>query len=183
MKNKITVCCVFFGTFICCGICADKPLQPIQHESEVSKICEIAQKNEQKFAVIRELNLPIGHYAITGSGALGIRNLREIGDIDIIVTPELWNTLAIQYGVIDKDGVKKIVFPGDIVEAFHEGSFYTAPNDPGAPTVADRIAQAEIIEELPFESLNYVVYYKRKMGRDKDLQDILLIEHYLKSKS
>ena len=65
------------------------------------------QKNRQKFAAVTKLDLPIGQYAITGSGALGIRNLREIGDIDIIVTAELWNVLAAKYGVTDETGVKR----------------------------------------------------------------------------
>ncbi len=48
-----------------------------------------------------------------------------------------------------------------------------------APTVADRIANADIIEEMPFESLEHVLYYKRKMGRKKDLEDIRLIEAFI----
>lgn len=43
------------------------------------------QKNRQKFAALKKLGLSIDQYVITGSGALGIRNLKEIGDIDIIV--------------------------------------------------------------------------------------------------
>ena len=140
------------------------------------------QKNRQKFAAIKKLELPIGQYAITGSGALGIRNLREIGDIDIIVTAELWNVLAAKYGVTDETGVKKIVFPNGIVEALGECSFYTEKKDPDAPTIADRIANAEIIEDLPFESLEHVLYYKRKMGREKDVRDVLIIEEWQKSK-
>lgn len=141
---------------------------------------EIKRKNQKKFDYLREWHLPIGQYAITASGPLGIRNLREIGDIDLIVTSELWNYLAAKFGVTDKDGVQKIVFPGNIIEAFREGSFYSKPNDPDMPTVAERISQAEIIEGLPFESLENTLYFKRKMGRDKDLQDIALVEDWIK---
>jgi len=139
-------------------------------------INEIIKNNSPKFAAIRTLNLPMGQYAITGSGTLGIRNLRAIGDIDIIVTPELWNALEKKYGVTDEDQVKKIVFPDGIVEAFGEHSFYTEKKDETTPTMSDRIAQAEVIEGLPFESLEHVLYYKRKMNRDKDKQDIKIIE-------
>ncbi len=140
------------------------------------------RKNRQKFAAVKKLNLPIGQYAITGSGALGIRNLREIGDIDIIVTADLWNVLAAKYGVTDEIGVKKIVFSDGIVEALGECSFDTEKQDPDAPTIADRIANAEIIEGLPFESIDHVLYYKRKMGREKDIRDVLIIEEWQKSK-
>lgn len=140
------------------------------------------QKNRQKFGAVKKLDLPIGQYAITGSGALGIRNLREIGDIDIIVTADLWDILAAKYGVTDETGVKKIVFPNGIVEAFGDCSFYTEKKHSDAPTIADRIANADIIEGLPFESLEHVLYYKRKMGREKDIHDVLIIEEWQKSK-
>ena len=135
----------------------------------------------KQFIAIKKLSLSLGHYAITGSGALGIRNLREIGDIDIIVSPELWNTLAAKYGVTDENGVRRVVFPDGVVEAFGDGSFYTAEHDPHAPSIEERIATAEIVEGLPFESLDHVIYYKRKMGREKDLRDILLIEAWRNS--
>ena len=137
--------------------------------------------NETKFLKLRELNLPLGQYAITGSGALGIRNLRAIADIDIIVSVELWNTLSEQYGVIDQGGVKKIVFSGGLIEAFYEDSFYKLEKENNTPLIIDRITKAEVIDGLPFESLTHVLYYKRKMGREKDLKDILMIEHWLKT--
>lgn len=141
----------------------------------------ISAQNFQKFAAVKSLNLPIGQYAITGSGALGIRNLREIGDIDIIVTSELWDRLATTYEVIDVNGIIKIAFPDGIVEALREGSFYLEQSDPQAPTIAERIEQAEIIDGLPFELLEHVKYYKHKMGREKDWNDIVLIESWQKT--
>jgi hypothetical protein len=140
---------------------------------------EIKQKNQKKFEAIKKLDLPLGQYAIISSGPLGIRDLRAIGDIDIIVTPELWDVFAKKYGVIDQDGVKKVTLLEGDVEAFCEDSFYTEQKADDAPTVAERIATAEIIEGLPFERLEYVLYYKRKMRRDKDLSDIAMIEAWL----
>lgn len=140
---------------------------------------EIKQKNQKRFSALKKLNLPIGQYAIIGSGPLGIRNLREIGDLDIIVGPELKEILAAKYGVTDDGQVKKIVFPEDDIEAFWQGSFYTKRNDDCAPTMAEIISQAEIIEGLPFESLESVLYFKRIMKREKDLKDILLIEQWM----
>ena len=98
-------------------------------------------KNKKKFAPLKELNLPIDQYVVTASGPLGIRNLREIGDIDIIVTPKLWDTLAAKYGVTNTGSVKKIVILDGLIEAFQEGSFYTAPKDVNAPTIAERISK------------------------------------------
>lgn len=158
--------------------------QKIDNEKFFSdnKSTMFTEVNKSKFAAIKALNLPIGKYAITGSGALGIRNLRAIGDIDIIVTSELWNILEKEYGVTDENNVKKIVFPDGVVEALGEHSFYTEKKDENAPTINDRIANAEMIEGLPFESLEHVLYYKRKMGREKDKRDIELIEALMNTK-
>lgn len=84
--------------------------------------------------------------------------------------------LATKYGITNTQGVPKIVFPDGIVEAFREGSFQ---NDESAPKIADRIAQAEVINELPFDAVEHILHFKRKEGRDKDLEDIHLLETYL----
>lgn len=138
---------------------------------------EIERKNREKFEAFRKFQLPLDQYAIISSGPLGIRNLREIGDIDLIVLPELWDILAAKFGIVIKNGIKKIEFPGKLIEAFMEGSF---PETWEGFTIKDRIEKAEIIDGLSFESLENVLYFKRKMGRDKDLKDIQLIESWLK---
>lgn len=142
---------------------------------------QIMKNNQHKFDAVKKLNLPAGHYAITGSGALGIRNLREIGDIDIIVSEHLWSVLEGRYGITVEKGVQKIMFPDGIVEALGEKSYSSLRTQGQAPTIADRISQADIIEGLPFERLEHVLYYKRKMGREKDLTDVMLIEKFLQS--
>jgi len=137
------------------------------------------QSNQIKFSALREFNLPIDQYVIAGSGPMGIRNLKAIGDIDIIVSENLWTELASKYGVSDKDGIKKITFPGGIIEAFHQDSFYSEPFDEKAPKYEWRLANAEIIDNLPFDTLETTLYYKMKDRREKDLQDIELIKKWL----
>lgn len=139
-----------------------------------------ANVNNAKFSSLRKYDLPVKQYAITGSGRLGMLNLRTIGNIDIIVASELWDTLAAEYEVIDMKGVEKIVFPCGVVEAFKEGSFYMEPKDHSLP-VAERIAKAELIDGLPFDSIENILYYKCKLAREKDVKDIQLIERWLKS--
>ncbi len=139
--------------------------------------------NKEKFDLLRSYNFPIGHYAIAASGPMGIRNLREINDIDLIVSPELWDVLADQFGVTDENGVKKIVLPGKAIEAVREGSFYSKPAESGMPTVEERIRKAEIIEGLPFDSLENTLYFKKLMGREKDLRDISIIENWLRQQN
>jgi hypothetical protein len=60
--------------------------------------------NDTKFQLIRDLDLPVGQYAITSSGPIGVREIREIGDIDLVVDDDLWNELATAYPIIQEQG-------------------------------------------------------------------------------
>jgi hypothetical protein len=151
-----------------------------EQANATNKADNVTKKNQQKFDALKKYDLPMGQYAVIGSGPLGVRNLREIGDIDIIVSQELKDKLIAKYGMVDDGKVKKIVFPKDDIEAFWEGSFYTQPKDDNRPTVESMIKHAEIIDGLPFQSLQDVLYFKRKMNRPKDLEDVRLIEKWQK---
>ncbi len=144
----------------------------------LNKIDNLIKNNQEKFNQARKLNLPIDQYAITGSGPLGIRNLKEINDIDMIVSYTLWNDLAVKYLVVEKNNVKKIIMPNAGIEIFCETSFNSQFKEKDEPTVTQRIKDAEIIDELPFESLKNTLYYKYKMSRNKDLKDIKIIEEW-----
>lgn len=175
-----------FTTFYSFGFSELTAYEPMNQNNKnfeetapLKKIADMLDHNEQKFSHLREFNLPGSQYAITGSGALGIRNLREIGDIDIIVTPELWDILEHKFGVTEEGCIKKIVFPGGVIEAFGIHSYANKEEKDNCPSFLKRISTAEIIDGLPFERLEYVRYYKSQMGREKDLVDISLIDHYL----
>jgi hypothetical protein len=133
--------------------------------------------NDAKFQLVRELSLPPGQYAITGSGPMGVREIREIGDIDLVVSDDLWNELGSSYPIIQEHGVTKIRISQDI-EVLSEGSF-SGPREAGQPSVAEQIAQADTIAGLPFVSLRHVLYFKRKMKREKDERDIAALERFL----
>jgi len=130
-----------------------------------------------KFQLLRELNLPAGQYAVTSSGPLGVREIREIGDIDLVVDDDLWNELAAAYPVVQEHGVTKIRISPDI-EVLGEGSFYD-PREAGQPSVAEQIEHADIIDGLPFVSLDHVLYFKRQMNREKDERDVAALERLL----
>jgi hypothetical protein len=53
---------------------------------------------------------------------------------------------------------------------------------PGEWDVQKLIDEAEIIDGLPFASLESVVTWKRMSAREKDLKDVEVIENFLKAK-
>jgi hypothetical protein len=81
------------------------------------------------------------------------------------------------YPITEEQGVIKIRISRDI-EVLAEGSFYGS-RETAQPSVAEQIAQADIIDGLPFVSLHHVLYFKREMKRPKDERDIAALERLL----
>ena len=115
------------------------------------------------------LELPDGKYAIFGSGPMGIRNIRDSQDIDIIVKSDLWEGLIKKY----KDHLNKELSMISI------GNLEIGRQIPYlSDKVDEMIESAEIIEDLPFVRLEYVIEWKELMGRDKDKKDVELIKYH-----
>lgn len=119
------------------------------------------------------LHFPEGSYVVFGSCPLAVAGLREANDIDMLVTPELFNQLA-------KNGWKEFVkapndkplIKGDFeVHVAWDFSTYQ-------PTLKQLLASAQIIDGVPFAALEEVRKWKLSSGRAKDLEDIQLIEDY-----
>ena len=138
----------------------------------------IKEVNKPKFDLVRSLNLPLGEYAITSGGPLGIRGLRLISDVDLVVSDDLWDKLKTKGAVITQDGITKLKIVTGQVEALGKGSFYHN-HKKGDPSVSEQIKNAEMIEGLPFVKLEYILHFKEKMDREKDIKDIKLIKSFL----
>lgn len=124
------------------------------------------------FGELRALALPAGQYAVFGSGPMGVRGLRDIRDVDVIVGASLFAELSQRYVAHEgSPGLKKIQIGN--VELL-DGWF------PDVGPVQSLIDEAEWIEGLPFVKLTKVLEWKEKFGRSKDGPDIELIKAYLK---
>lgn len=119
---------------------------------------------------LNNLNLPKDQYAIFGSGPIGIRNIRDVNDLDIIVKESLWNKLIKEYSLNEDKGCIQI---GQI-EIFNNWS-------PWFNNINELIDSAEIINNFPFVRLDYVMEWKSRLGREKDLKDLSLIKKYIDS--
>lgn len=126
---------------------------------------------------VKKLNLPLGGYVIVGSGPLAARGIRSYKDIDILVTKNLYEKLI-------KNGWKIIEING-VNEKFEElkngkfeitKRFWCGDYKPSTETL---IKNAEVINGVPFMPLPELIKFKKALGREKDLKDIVLIENYL----
>ena len=114
------------------------------------------------------LNLPPDQYAIFGGGPLAIRGLRENSDIDVIVKQELWRRLAETHRILQHPyeciKIGHIEFNRDWLPWFED--------------INPLIDTSELIAGIPFVKLSYVLEWKRRFGRERDLQDIVLIQKF-----
>lgn len=125
---------------------------------------------------LKTLNLPADQYAVTASGTLAVRGIREASDLDIVVLDHLWEILSNKYHVehgaeLDKIKIGNIEFLANF-----------KPNDAFvAISVPEQIQTADIINGVRYVQLSIVRKFKESMTRAKDLKDIKLIDAYLKN--
>jgi hypothetical protein len=128
-------------------------------------------------AELEKLNIPKDKMAITSSGPIGVRNIREIGDLDIIVYPEVWEELAPKYGVIKEGGLESIEIGN--IQVLGNGSWFT---DPKYGDVKSDIDNADIFDGNRYVKLEKILTIKKLKSRPKDKEDVGLIEDYLSKK-
>jgi len=117
------------------------------------------------------LQLPESSYIVVGSGILSALGIRESGDIDLVVSEEVFRSFGEQgweQGFWGDDPV----FRKDIFDACNV--WY-------GETVEDLLAKAQIVDGVPYLSLDDVYEWKKQKGREKDLRDLALIDEYRKS--
>ncbi|HNY36277.1 MAG TPA: hypothetical protein PLD14_01265 [Candidatus Pacearchaeota archaeon] len=135
-------------------------------------------KNQELFQRVKDLGLPDGEYAIFGSGPMGIRNIREMHDVDIIVSERVYNEYVGKSGwkiknIYENNGCFKGL-NNDVLEIEMWKDWYTDWD------VNKLIKEAEVIDGLSFVKLEYLIKWKNFFGRDKDLKDVELIEKFKK---
>lgn len=128
------------------------------------------------FEKVKTLNLPVGQFVVFGSGPLTAHGIRESRDIDLLVTSSLYKELK-HAGWEEKEwpsgGCYLVKDEIEADDSWHYGDYNPAPSEV--------IAKAEIVEGVPFAPLTEVLKWKQAYGRPKDLDDIRLIEDYLKT--
>ncbi|MBC7836447.1 zinc ABC transporter substrate-binding protein [Acetobacteraceae bacterium] len=131
------------------------------------------------FQELEKLNFPPDQYIVVGGAVMAVHGLREANDLDIIVTPELfekckkegWEVLPwTKPGNPGKVWLKK-----DSVELYEELNYNQEKN----PTAKDLLQEAEIIQGIAFITLARLIDFKRVYGRPRDFEDIALMERYL----
>ncbi len=122
------------------------------------------------FDTINKLNLPKDSYVVVGGGilvALGLLEWDE--DVDICVTLKVYSHLK-------SNGWQEEKWK-DISVLKHD--VYDIGTRFGVWSAQDLLADAMMINGIPFMNIERLLQWKREMGRPKDLRHVELIERYL----
>lgn len=124
--------------------------------------------------VVRSLNLPVGDYAIFGSGPLLARGIIvDVNDIDIICRGAAW---------LQAQELGEIVYLDEydvhVVSIDNQRITIGTSWGIGDFNIDELIDTAEEIDDLPFVRLQYVVDYKKIAGRPKDLKHLKLLSGF-----
>lgn len=129
---------------------------------------------------VRALELPSGEYLVCGSGILDALGVREAKDVDLLVTPRAFEELrkrGWEYRDVEIDGRRRERLTLGAAEAYTDLWYGDVRVEGDAA-----LAAAEVIEGIPFQSLEELLKMKRGLGREKDRRDITLIEKLLEER-
>ena len=117
--------------------------------------------------ILNNYNFSRKDYVIIASAALVLRDIKETAsDIDITVSPKLKEYLLQNYNCQLKSSGEIEVYNLDNIIDFSDYNY-------------DKI-NYELIENLKVQDLNGIIAFKRNLNRDKDREDLKLINQYLK---
>lgn len=135
------------------------------------------------FTEVHELSFPLGEYVVVGSGHLAAIGFKQIHDIDIVVSEDVFNKCI-------KLGWEKLpwTYPERLGQIYLRKGIIEMYLDVGTedfkPTLEELVARAVIIGNVPFASLNDILNFKRSYLKNnfKHQSDIELIEDILNIK-
>lgn len=126
---------------------------------------------DAKIEILKELNLRKGGYAVHGSGPMAVRKIRDVKDLDVLVT----------LGTMAELGVRLCDTPTDAEHGMtlkHRGIEFLDKLNYG--NAADVISRAEEIDGVMYATLQDVSNWKICMGRPKDVVDVNTIDVFLR---
>lgn len=118
---------------------------------------------------VRSSKLPVDQLVVCGSGLLDYHKLRNANDLDLLVSPELFDELR------DDNAYESGVIEGD---AYHRHATMEIWRTWYGRPYADVVRSAERHEGILFMSLADTIAWKERLNRGKDRHDIKLLKDW-----
>lgn len=120
------------------------------------------------------LNLPADQVVVIGSGLLDALNLRLSGDVDLVVTAQLFSQLRAS------DEWQEATFHGESVLTKGDVEIWLSWGSDGVLNFTELYAAGVTIDGVRFAGPQFIIDQKKQRGLAKDLQDVQLLEEYLR---
>lgn len=128
-------------------------------------------KNVKHINKLKKLGYPLNEILIVGSGTMALYGLKENNDIDLWVTKKVYDNM-LKDSRFSPNG-KMLETKDGLIEADHR---FICVKD----KVEDHLKRAKVVNGFHFQSLQDVLEWKQCMKRPKDINDIKVIENYIK---
>ncbi len=125
-------------------------------------------KNVNFLNELDEIEIPKDKMILVGSATLSLYGVRENKDLDIIVSPNIFNTLVKDERFKEGTSLAGVCMSYKNVD-FHDNTF------PFKTSVEEELNNALIIDGYYFYSLKRIIEWKQIMIRPKDINDLSLI--------
>lgn len=129
-------------------------------------------------AEVKKLGLPSGSFVVFGSCPLAVAGIREANDVDLLVSPEVLESLKKAGWKQVNKGKDDKPYTYGVFEAHSSWNFASYQ-----PTLKQLLKTADIVDGVPFASLQEVRAWKESSGRPKDLVDIAKLDAFLQGRS
>ncbi len=127
---------------------------------------------------VKSLNLPKNSYVGFGSGPLAAAGIRDANDIDLLVSKEIYEKFKKSGWKILYKGPKDTPLVFDVFEAHKNWNFSEYK-----PTLQDLLNNAIEVDGVTFASIADVRKWKVASGRPKHMNDVGLIDSYIKNQT
>ncbi|MEO7904800.1 MAG: hypothetical protein ABIR91_03345 [Candidatus Saccharimonadales bacterium] len=122
---------------------------------------------------VKQLRLPLDQLVVIGSGVLDALGLRTADDIDLVLSPSLFDELQQRDDWRREQKHDEPVLYRDDVEAF------LSWGSNGVPNFQALYSDGLDVQGVRFANPTFVIDWKQQRGSDKDLHDIQLLQRYL----
>lgn len=128
----------------------------------------VSQRFANLLHALRDLRLPVGDFAIFGSGPLAVRGIiDEPNDLDVVCRGDAW-------GKVHALGDETVLEPYDVTVVSLLGGRLTFGTRwaIGVVDVDTLIDNADVFDGLPYAPLDFVIAYKRERDDPKDREHL-----------
>lgn len=130
---------------------------------------------------LQEIGVGDNNGVVIGSGILNVLNLRESKDIDLIVTKEKYDDLSRNNRFIKKENHGRIILMDD---DFEIGTKWIVLGKTWE--YEDLLNHSVVIDDIRYNKIDFLLKAKQSWindgeGRQKDMDDVKIMEEYLTS--